>query len=171
MLHGMPHKLNKALKLYLICNLGQTIGSGRVKTAVSKKLGGSDFTVSGISGDKTWSKGMKLPHDGRTTGIARLWARNQVEDWMDDLMLGGDHQLLKDQIIALALDHHLVTEYTSLVAVDKTPNLTRQAQAKAAQTVPFPQGSLGIKGQLLLGSLLLMIGFLLSRRADSQKSA
>lgn len=127
------------------------------KTAVQNKLGGSTFSVSGLQGKKGWSEGMTLKHDGRTKGIARLWARNQVEDWMDDLMLGGDGTALKAQIIHLALKHHLVTEFTALVAVDQTPDLTRMAAAKAAQSLPYPQTALGWRGQLLSGLFLILL--------------
>ncbi|WP_154222512.1 VIT domain-containing protein [Marinicella rhabdoformis] len=147
------------------------------KTPLKDKLGGNEFTVSGIThhdeGNKSWSEGMKLSHDGRTEGIARLWARNQVEDWMDDLMLGGNRDILKQSITELALNHGLVTEFTSLVAVDKTPNLSRQAQAKAAQkryaeSLAYPQGSLGIKGQMLFGMLMILIAGWLQRRTQMQ---
>ncbi len=147
------------------------------KTPMKNKLGGSTFDVSGMQhgGKQAWSESLRLAHDGRTTGIARLWARNQVEDWMDDLMLGGNRDLLKENIIDLALKHHLVTEFTALVAVDKTPDLTRQAQAKAAQSarhqsLPFPQTALGWKGQMLLGFLFLLLAVVLSQRTALQKA-
>ena len=145
--------------------------------------------MSGLSsqnqGEKAWSENMTLSHDGRTTGIARLWARNQVEDWMDDLMLGGNRDILKENIIELALQHDLVTEFTALVAVDKTPDLTRQAQAKAAQraaqlratqSLAYPQTALGWKGQMLLGMLLMLAALFLRQwpsvqRAETQKAA
>lgn len=150
------------------------------KTPIKNKLGGNNFTVSGLahqdSGNKSWSENLKLSHDGRTTGIARLWARNQVEDWMDDLMLGGNRDALKESITELALNHGLVTEFTSLVAVDKTPNLTRQAQAKAAQklaaqSVPFPQTALGWKGQMLMGLLLMLCAGLLMQAPFVRRAA
>ncbi len=127
------------------------------KTALSEKLAGKLYAVSGLHDKQGWSEQLQAPVDGRTTGIARLWARNQVEDWIDELMLGGDQNTLKDQIIELALKHHLVTEFTALVAVDKTPNLTRMAQAKAAQTLPYPQTALGWRSQLLAGLFLMLV--------------
>ncbi len=138
------------------------------KTPINKALGSPAFVVSGLSEggnqQKAWSEQFKLKDDDRTTGIARLWARNKVEEMTDDLMLGGDHGLLKDSIIALALKHHLITEFTALVAVDRNPDASRMARAKAAQQVPYPQGSLGWRWNLLIGMLLLSMALFMSRR-------
>ncbi len=141
------------------------------KTPINKATGSPTFVVSGLSGDsqnkKTWSEQIKLNDDDQTVGIARLWARNKVEEMTDDLMLGGDYELLKDDIIDLALKHHLITEFTAMVAVDRNSRMAgakAAAQAKAAQQVPFPQGSLGWRWNLLLGLMLMSIALLLNRK-------
>ncbi len=134
------------------------------KTPVNKTTGAPSFVVSGLSENKAWSEQIQLNDDDRTTGIARLWARNKVEEMTDDLMLGGDYQILKDDIIDLALKHHLITEFTALVAVDKNPDASRMAQAKAAQQVPYPQGSLGWRWNLMMGMLLLAMALLMHRK-------
>ncbi len=145
------------------------------KTPVNKTAGPPSFIVSGLSGDsnnkKTWSEQIKLNDDDRTEGIARLWARNKVEEMTDDLMLGGDYELLKDQIIELALKHHLITEFTAMVAVDRNPDASRIANAKAAHQVPFPQGSLGWRWNLLIGMLLMSIAILLKGAVSFKKIA
>jgi Ca-activated chloride channel family protein len=51
-------------------------------------------------------------------GIHRLWARRKIEDLMDRMTLGESEEALKPQVTALALDHRLLSRYTSLVAVD-----------------------------------------------------
>jgi len=144
------------------------------KTPINKTTGAPSFVVSGLSGasnnKKSWSEQIQLNDDDRTTGIARLWARNKVEEMTDDLMLGGDYELLKDEIIELALKHHLITEFTAMVAVDRNPDASRMAnakaaaQAKSAQQVPFPQGSLGWRWNLLLGMLLMSSAIVLQRK-------
>ena len=40
---------------------------------------------------------------------------------MDEERRGGDAELLRANILDTALTHHLVSKYTSLIAVDKTP--------------------------------------------------
>ena len=138
------------------------------KTPINKAMGAPVFVVSGLSANsnnkQTWSEQIKLNSDGRTTGIARLWARNKVEEMTDDLMLGGDYELLKDEIIELALQHKLITEFTAMVAVDRNPDASRMAEARAAQQAPFPVGSLGWRWNLLIGMLLMSMALLLNRR-------
>ncbi|HEV7923063.1 MAG TPA: LPXTG cell wall anchor domain-containing protein, partial [Thermoanaerobaculia bacterium] len=56
------------------------------------------------------------PADDSRPGIAKLWARQKIEALED---LRNDDN--KKEIAALALEHHLVTSETSLVAVDVTP--------------------------------------------------
>ncbi len=137
------------------------------KTPVNKTTGAPSFVVSGLSSDgnekNTWSEQIKLNDDDRTTGISRLWARNKVEEMTDDLMLGGDHELLKEKIIDLALKHRLITEFTAMVAVDRNPDASRMAEAKAAQSAAYPQGSLGWRRNLLIGMLMVTLA-LMARR-------
>lgn len=137
------------------------------KTPINKTLGSPAFVISGLSSDgndkNTWSEQIKLNKDGRTTGISGLWARNKVEEMTDDLMLGGDYEMLKDEIIDLALKHSLITEFTAMVAVDRNPDASRMAQAKAAQSAPFPQGSLGWRWNLLIGLLMFLVAMVARR--------
>ena len=63
---------------------------------------------------------MDLPLDLENTkndpGIPSIWARRNIGDLMDDYRLGNKD--VKDNIIQLALDHNLVTKFTSFVAVE-----------------------------------------------------
>jgi Ca-activated chloride channel family protein len=127
-----------------------------------------DVAISGFANKNTWSRGFELHKDGHSPGIARLWARDRIEDLTDDLMLGADinadidADVLQQQITDIALKFHLVSAFTSLVAVDRTPERSRlfalQALAlSAAEQVAFAQTALGWKWQLLLGLLLLAV--------------
>lgn len=51
-------------------------------------------------------------------GIHRLWARRQIETLMDRVILGERQEQIRPQVTALALEHGLLSEYTSLVAVE-----------------------------------------------------
>ncbi|MFK8011194.1 MAG: marine proteobacterial sortase target protein [Marinicellaceae bacterium] len=121
--------------------------------------------LSGFINKDTFSKSFNLYKDGRSSGIAKLWARNQIEDLTDDYMLMNDSEdLIKQQIIDIGLQYNLVSQFTSLVAVDKNPELSRlvaiQAkdihQIKTLQQVAYPQTALGWKWQLLIGIMLIM---------------
>jgi len=137
----------------------------------------SNIVLSGYTDKNTFSKQFNLNKDGLSKGIAKLWARNQIEDFTDDYMLGGEmnSDRLQQQITDIALKYHLVSKFTSLVAVDKTPDMSRlvaiQAQAlnrtKTIALANYPQTALGWKLQMLIG-LVFMFLALVSRRLTSQ---
>lgn len=55
-------------------------------------------------------------------GLGVRWAREKVESLIDSLPRGGDLETVKRDVTALGLKFHLVTAYTSLIAIDKTPS-------------------------------------------------
>jgi hypothetical protein len=87
--------------------------------------------VSGLfanGNNKSYREQIKLIDDAGTTGIARLWARNKVEEMTDDLMLGGE--LLKERSL-IWLTIQLQSLSSPPVAVDRNPDASRMANAKA----------------------------------------
>ena len=60
-------------------------------------------------------------------GIAALWARRKIEYLIDSRVDGIDENLIRRAVIDTALEHGLVSPYTSLVAVDRTPARSRAA--------------------------------------------
>jgi Ca-activated chloride channel family protein len=80
------------------------------------------ITLHGNIGNEKWSKELTLPApDSANDGIARLWGREKIESLMDHLSDGSDPNGVEAAVIAVALQHHLVSQYTSLVAIDQTP--------------------------------------------------
>jgi Ca-activated chloride channel family protein len=64
---------------------------------------------------------LDLGGGAKQTGVARLWARRKIASLMDTLHEGGDVDRVSVEVARLGIDHHLVTRWTSLVAVDVTP--------------------------------------------------
>jgi Ca-activated chloride channel family protein len=100
-------------------------------------------------------------------GIAALWARRKIEHLIDSRVAGIDEALIRKLVIETALEHHLVSPYTSLVAVDKTParsaaaalerrNIDNTMPAGAQWQAAFPQTA--TPGPLLrwLGAIVLL---------------
>jgi Ca-activated chloride channel family protein len=57
-------------------------------------------------------------------GLTTLWARAQVDELMDlwrQAPEGAERDARRADVVALAVRHHLVTRFTSLVAVEDTP--------------------------------------------------
>ena len=57
----------------------------------------------------------------QSEGVAALWARARIGELMDEERRGGNADETRSRIVETALAHHLVSKYTSLIAVDKTP--------------------------------------------------
>ena len=82
------------------------------------------ITLQGRRQGKVWQQRLPLSDASEYGGIHVAWARKKIESLVDErAMLRDDENrdALRYQIIDIALNHHLVTPFTSLVAVDKTP--------------------------------------------------
>jgi len=77
---------------------------------------------------------LPLENAAEGSGLSKLWARRKITDAEVARTL---HTIAADEadkrILALALDHHLVSRLTSLVAVDKTPSRPDGAQLTQAE--------------------------------------
>ena len=89
---------------------------------VSARLSGvvEDVSVTGRRGDESWTTAMTIAGGRRGPGAAVLWARRKIESLQDSLHTGADPEEVREAVVALGLEHHLVTKHTSLVAVDVT---------------------------------------------------
>ncbi len=86
-----------------------------------------DLEASGVRAHQAWQTGVKLSVRRKSAGINRLWARRKIAALMDDRARGVAEKEVREKVLEVALAHHLVSRYTSLVAVDVTP--TRPADA------------------------------------------
>ena len=93
-----------------------------LKAKASNEFGPRDTVrVSGNSIGGAWSSDLALTGDANDPGIAALWARAKIASLYDDERRGADAETTRQAIVETAITHHLVSKYTSLVAVDKTP--------------------------------------------------
>ncbi|MDB6071364.1 MAG: motif-containing protein putative exosortase substrate [Verrucomicrobiales bacterium] len=72
--------------------------------------------------------------------LATLWARQRVQRLGDDFELDHGNGDIKNEITALGLNYHLLTEFTSFVAVDETPRPELADARHVTQPLPLPQG-------------------------------
>ena len=77
--------------------------------------------IRGIRANETWSSTIPLQGGRPQSGVGVLWARNKIADLMDTLRAGASKSEVRASVVEVALRHHLVSKYTSLVAVDVTP--------------------------------------------------
>lgn len=88
-----------------------------------KRLGDT-VSVSGDYGESLWQQEVRLDHKSSHPGISTAWAREKITTLMEEHHDADSKSLresLKNEIVRLSLDHHLVSRFTSLVAVDTTP--------------------------------------------------
>ena len=93
-----------------------------VLAAKLDKLQGS-VEIKGRVGDRPWVVTLPLANAAEGKGLSKLWARRKIAD--AEVARTTRQETPEDAdktILALALEHQLVTRLTSLVAVDKTPS-------------------------------------------------
>ena len=76
--------------------------------------------LKGRIGDVAWSTQLSLSRT-ETAGIETRWARERIQHWMRQRVLGTNPEDVRREVLAIALEHELVSPFTSLVAVDRTP--------------------------------------------------
>ena len=79
--------------------------------------------------------------DTTRPSIAKVWARANIADLYGRQVTGGDQRgELRDVITRIALQHQLVSNYTSFVAVDSYMPTEGQYGVTVHQAVPVPEG-------------------------------
>lgn len=97
--------------------------------------------VSGRLNSVDWQTVLDTTTYGEREGIAKLWARKKISNQMEQLAIGGDEQKVRDTVLAVALEHQLVSRYTSFIAVDTQVSRPVNEQASTRPvTVKLPQG-------------------------------
>lgn len=146
-----------------------------VAARLSRKEG--EVELRGIQAGQGFRMSLPLSGGRNSEGIGVLWARRKIEQLMDSLHEGASESQVRSEVIGVALHHHLVSKYTSLVAVEQTPsrplneplasrpvptNLPSGMEYGAVfgQNAPFPQTATPAPLWLLSGLLSLLLGWL-----------
>lgn len=140
-------------------------------------------TVSGRLGDVPWQTTIDLGDAHLVEGVGTLWARRRIDTLLDSLGRGGDAESVRIEATALALEHRLVSRYTSLVAIATSPARPGQAGLQTDEvpaSLPsgwthttvageLPRGATDSARHLVTGLLALMLAWLLGglRRATA----
>ncbi len=125
--------------------------------------------VAGKTGSSGWVQRLKIGEYGNRQGVAALWARKKIRNLMESLLLGADKEEIRKQVVTTSLEHHLVSQYTSLVAVEqKISRPDDQKLNKAPMKTNMPAGwqhnkVFGTTSQTATPSMLfLLIGLFLA---------
>lgn len=117
---------SRALMIYGRYNVG---GSATIK--IKGKRDGKDFEM---------PLTINLPADTKGAEVlTTLWARARIDDLRRD-QWDGENATAKSLITKLGIDFHLVTEYTSLVAVDHSRTVGDGDPTHITQPADLPEG-------------------------------
>lgn len=137
--------------------------------------------VSGLRGNDGWQVDLPLDEARPGSGMGVLWARAKIGSLLAELRDGADEKEVRRQVIDVALAHHLVSKYTSLVAVDRTP-VRPEGEGLQSSNLPtnlphgwnydsvfgeLPRGATGSRWHLWTGTAALLLAVILfhARRA------
>ncbi len=101
----------------------------------------AELTVIGRRDTEPWTAALRIESGPDETGVHKLWARKKISGLMDRMREGDDRAETRSAVVAVALQHHLVSAYTSLVAVDVTPTRPEGTPGRTANVpVALPAG-------------------------------
>jgi Ca-activated chloride channel family protein len=149
------------------------LGEPVVVTAALARAEG-EIVVSGTLGDAPWRAAVPVAAAAEGSGMGVLWARDKIAALLDSLRENAPEPEVRTAVVDLALSHHLVTKYTSLVAIDRTPvrpDATALKSAALPTNLPdgwtyaavfgeLPRGATDARLNLLLGMSLLAAALL-----------
>lgn len=157
-------------------------GEPMVVTAKLSQLQGK-LHVSGNTSSEAWGENFEFGKKKEQNGIATLWARKKIESLMDSVHDGVSSDKVRKDVVAVALRHSLVSKYTSLVAVDKTPSrnpatdplaqkqiANNAPSQKMARSASYPQTATSAPMNLIISILSLIAAALCFLALRSRKS-
>jgi Ca-activated chloride channel family protein len=138
-----------------------------VKVEASGKFRKKDSVlISGNSVGGAWTAEVPINAAPNSRGVAALWARARIGELMDVERRHAEPEEIRSRIVSTALTHHLVSKYTSLVAVDKTPVRLAGDPLNSEQVpnlMPYGQSTnaiFGFPATATNGPILRLVGFL-----------
>ena len=132
--------------------------------------------LEGRFGQTPWRQALSLRDPENREGMAIYWARQKISSLIDKQQSATEDEAIRQAVIQVAIKHHLVSRYTSLVAVDLTPTrpADKNLQSHGMKTnLPegwdytavfgLPQSGTPAQLQILLGLLALLLAGLIYR--------
>jgi Ca-activated chloride channel family protein len=149
-------------------------GDPIVVLARMPQMTSGEVVLSGLVRGVNWTQHLPLTGVAEASGLSKLWARERIGVLSRQMHLGGNGEPLKAAILDLALKHHVVSEFTSLVAVDDevvrspaAPGHVEQAATSAPvggawATVGFAKTATAAQIWLYSGWVFLSLSLLLA---------
>lgn len=149
---------------------------GEPLLAVAKlPAAGGMLKAKGWSVQGEWQDALNLSRGYAIDGVARLWGRSKIDALEDELRQGAAEEMVRPQIVALAIEHHLVSRFTSLVAVEHAPvrpdgnGLTsvKFDNATPDGQLGYAQGGTDARSKFALAAALILLALALFRPKEA----
>jgi Ca-activated chloride channel family protein len=108
----------------------------------------------------------------RHRGVATLWARYKIAGLLDEIVEGRSEEAVRAEVLPLALQHQLLSPYTSFVAVEEVASRPADAgldstavpntrpRGQAPQPFAYPRTATNGPARLWVGVLLLFLAMM-----------
>ncbi len=109
------------------------------------------FTLRGRMAGSPWSQQIRTTMASELPGVGRRWAGERVAGLLEQRHQRAPGDPVYDAVVATALEHGIVTRYTSLLAVDTAPaRAPGQPLARSRVPIDLPAGwrAAGVGGRL-----------------------
>ncbi|MDO8862292.1 marine proteobacterial sortase target protein [Haliea sp. E1-2-M8] len=132
--------------------------------------------VSGELAGLPWQQALALEAGDEVAasapGVASLWARERIEQILDQRYQGRHEDSVRAEVLAVALPHRLLSPYTSFVAVEQQVSRPQgiplrsvavpgtRPRGQSPQAYAYPQTATTAAAKLFLACLLLFIALL-----------
>lgn len=127
--------------------------------------------LTGTYRGQPWRREISLNQGAEQSGLDVLFGRRMIEHWMDRAVIGESESVVKEAIVQIAHRYHLVSKYTSLVAVDVTPDYVRDEldplstdPKTGTKHLQMAQTATSSQLYMVLGAVLILLSMLFYRR-------
>ncbi|WP_237444678.1 marine proteobacterial sortase target protein [Sinobacterium norvegicum] len=126
-----------------------------------------EVEVRGTLAGQPWRQRLVLGGPS-SSAIASLWAEDKIQHLMGQKYRGVDPQWVREQVLAVALGHQLVSDYTSLIAVEQkisrpsdqllaTSDIANLLPQGSTLSVSYPKTATKAQLKMLFGGLLIAV--------------
>lgn len=130
------------------------------------------ITLTGLFNGEAWSQVLQVPSSEiQSNSISSIWARQKIENLMNEQWMTGQKDLNKEDIITTSIEHSVLSKYTAFLATEKTPTRSTSDIMKSQRVtnllpkgntmfVPLPQGATSANAWLALSLMIYLLSFL-----------
>ncbi|MCL1094781.1 marine proteobacterial sortase target protein [Shewanella kaireitica] len=126
-----------------------------------------ELVVSGQLAGQFWQQSLAVENSAEAKGLDLIWARKQIAA-LELSKEPANRDRIEKQVTAISLNYHVMSAYTSLVAIDKTPVRPVGDKSVNGRVLPhtpkgwqrLPQTATSSYAMLIFGGMLILLSLL-----------